>query len=175
MATANTSIQKLKIGENTYDLPVVDTEASAVLPTNYNAAGVNLLYNAIANLNEKISSISTLKFEIVDELPTEDISKTTIYLVPSGKETERNIYDEYIRLTDAEKGDYWEKIGSTETEVITSYNSLTDKPQINNTTLSGNKTAKVVATKSVSLAGSVENNILTVTASVSIDDPVTIS
>lgn len=47
-------------------------------------------------------------FQIVDSLPTENISTSTIYLVPSTKPEAENIYDEYIYVNNK-----WEHIGST--------------------------------------------------------------
>ena len=47
-------------------------------------------------------------FQIVDSLPTENISTSTIYLVPSTKPEAENIYDEYIYVNNS-----WEHIGST--------------------------------------------------------------
>lgn len=47
-------------------------------------------------------------FQIVDSLPTENISTSTIYLVPSTKPEAENIYDEYIYVNGN-----WEHIGST--------------------------------------------------------------
>ena len=50
-----------------------------------------------------------LSFEVVSELPTEDISTTTIYLVPAAHSQTGNVKDEYIYVSGA-----WELIGSTE-------------------------------------------------------------
>lgn len=47
-------------------------------------------------------------FQIVDSLPTENISTSTIYLVPSTKPEADNTYDEYIYVNNK-----WEHIGST--------------------------------------------------------------
>lgn len=47
-------------------------------------------------------------FQIVDSLPTENISTSTIYLVPSTKPEAENVYDEYIYVNNS-----WEHIGST--------------------------------------------------------------
>ena len=47
-------------------------------------------------------------FQIVESLPTENISTSTIYLVPSTKPEAENIYDEYIYVNNN-----WEHIGST--------------------------------------------------------------
>lgn len=47
-------------------------------------------------------------FQVVNTLPTENISTSTIYLVPSTTPGEENIYDEYIYVNSN-----WEHIGST--------------------------------------------------------------
>ena len=47
-------------------------------------------------------------FQVVDALPTENISTSTIYLVPATTPSADNVYDEYIYVN----GD-WEHIGST--------------------------------------------------------------
>lgn len=47
-------------------------------------------------------------FQVVNTLPTENISTSTIYLVPSTTPGEENIYDEYIYVNGN-----WEHIGST--------------------------------------------------------------
>ena len=53
-----------------------------------------------------------LTFEVVSELPTEDISTTTIYLVPAAHSQTGNVKDEYIYVSGS-----WELIGSTEFEL----------------------------------------------------------
>ncbi len=47
-------------------------------------------------------------FQVVNALPTENISTSTIYLIPSTTPGEENIYDEYIYVNGN-----WEHIGST--------------------------------------------------------------
>jgi len=49
------------------------------------------------------------KKAVVDELPTENISTSTIYIVPSESPEEGNVKDEWINLTG--KPDGWEKLG----------------------------------------------------------------
>lgn len=72
------------------------------------------VYAAKANTYTKtevdnlISSISTLSFVVVDTLPTTDIQTNVIYLVPSPTAQQQNIYDEYIYSNNE-----WEHIGST--------------------------------------------------------------
>ena len=57
---------------------------------------------------QDLTTIPKFSIEVVDELPTDDISETTIYLVPSDDPGAQNAYDEFIRVEGA-----WEKIGST--------------------------------------------------------------
>ena len=59
-------------------------------------------------VDDLISTISTLSFQVVTELPTTDIQTNIIYLVPSTTSSEQNVYDEYIYINNV-----WEKIGST--------------------------------------------------------------
>ena len=59
-------------------------------------------------VDDIVSTISTLSFQVVATLPTEDIKTNVIYLVPSTTSSEQNVYDEYIYINNA-----WEKIGST--------------------------------------------------------------
>lgn len=52
-----------------------------------------------------VSAIPKFSIQVVDILPTEDISITTVYLVKSGEETD-NLYTEYIYVNGA-----WEYLG----------------------------------------------------------------
>ena len=60
-----------------------------------------------AEVDALIGQISTVDFQIVQSLPTQDISTSTIYLLANSG-TAPNIYDEYIYINNA-----WEKIGTT--------------------------------------------------------------
>lgn len=51
-----------------------------------------------AEIDELLSILSTLHFEVVDTLPITDISTSTIYLVPSASSKTRNVKDEYIYI-----------------------------------------------------------------------------
>ena len=71
-------------------------------------------------VNNLISAITTLDIRVVQTLPTEDISTTTIYLVPKATAGTNDAYDEYIYVSNA-----WEHIGSTEVD-LTNYVTNTD-------------------------------------------------
>lgn len=55
-----------------------------------------------------ISQLAGLDIQVVQTLPTQDISTHTIYLVPSSSAGQQDAYDEYIYMNSA-----WEKIGTT--------------------------------------------------------------
>ena len=77
---------------------------------------------ALNELKQKISLIPKFSIDVVQTLPTEDISDTTIYLVPSDDPETENAYDEYINLTGTTSG--WEKIGSTDIDMSAYYTKL---------------------------------------------------
>lgn len=63
-------------------------------------------------INSMLDALSSLNFEIVGSLPTENISTTTIYLVPKSTDNDINFYNEYIYIADR-----WEIIGTTEVDL----------------------------------------------------------
>ncbi len=69
-----------------------------------------------AEVNALISAIVTLNILVVQTLPTQDISTTTIYLVPKATAETQDIYDEYIYVNNA-----WEHIGSTQVDLSNYY------------------------------------------------------
>ena len=65
-----------------------------------------------SEVNSLIGAISTINIVVVQTLPTQDISTSTIYLVPKSTSQTNNVYDEYIYVSNA-----WEKIGDTEIDL----------------------------------------------------------
>jgi len=96
----------------------------------------------IKRICELINTMTGVNFEVVQTLPTVDISTSTIYLLPKQDPASENIYDEYINTDGTSQG--WELIGTTEIDltnyvqfsdlstVATSgdYDDLIDKPTI---------------------------------------------
>lgn len=68
-----------------------------------------------AEVNAMVSAIPKFAIEVVQTLPVEDISDTTVYLVPSSSGETQNLYDEYIHVSNK-----WEKLG-TQTVDLTGY------------------------------------------------------
>ena len=62
---------------------------------------------ADADLLTKISEIPKFSIEVVEALPTADISDTTVYLVKTSETETGNLYTEYIHVNDT-----WEKLGT---------------------------------------------------------------
>lgn len=68
-----------------------------------------------ADVDTLISTVSSLDIQVVATLPTTDISRTTIYLLPKSSSETSNVYDEYINLDGTTAG--WEKIGDTQIDL----------------------------------------------------------
>lgn len=81
-----------------------------------NSESVNALtHRAIARkfgeIEALLTNIPKFKIEVVEELPTNSISLSTIYLLKSSEPSNQNLYTEYIYIQDFANGNYWEKLG----------------------------------------------------------------
>ena len=94
--TVNEAIGKLEAGK----LDPTGTAARATA----DASG-NVINTTYATKSE-LSAIPKFAIEVVNSLPTTDISSTTVYLLLTSSETQ-NLYTEYIYVNNA-----WEKLGS---------------------------------------------------------------
>lgn len=72
-----------------------------------------------AEVDALISAVVTIDIEVVQALPTTDISTTTIYLLPKQTAGTDDVYDEYINTTGTSAG--WELIGSTQVDLSNYY------------------------------------------------------
>ena len=88
------------------------TAIQTMLDVPSNAAMTTAISSAIGNIN-------SFDMVVVQELPTQDISTHTIYLVPKTGET-NDVYDEYIYINDA-----WEMVGNTQID-LSNYVQKTD-------------------------------------------------
>ena len=77
------------------------------------------LTGAINELKQLISLIPQFSIEVVQTLPTEDISETTIYLVPNSDPEQGNYYEEYIYVNNT-----WELVGTTAVDLSAYYTKL---------------------------------------------------
>ena len=112
-----------------------------------------------AEVEALIAAISTMHFEVVNELPTTDIQTNAIYLVPKSTAQTNNVKDEYINPSGTTSG--WEKIGDTEIDLsgyvtTTALNTaLADYVTNTNltTTLAGYATTSALADKVDKVSG----------------------
>lgn len=63
-------------------------------------------------VDDLVATMGSLKMEVVETLPTENIDTTTIYLIAKTESGEENIYDEYLYINST-----WEKIGDTKVDL----------------------------------------------------------
>ena len=101
-----------------------------------------------AEVNSLINAISTMNMQVVQTLPTQDISTTTIYLLPRQTVETNNVYDEYIYVSNS-----WEKIGSTEIDLSNYYT----KAQID--TLLSSKASQSSVDELTSLIGTLNQQL----------------
>ena len=71
-----------------------------------------VLAEKISLLAAVVAALRLMSLAVVQTLPTENISTTTIYLTPKSPSGDNNVYDEYVYIN----GD-WEKIGDTELDL----------------------------------------------------------
>lgn len=91
-------------------------------------------YYTKTQIDNLLSVIPRFGIEVVEELPTEDISETTIYMVPSSNPETENAYDEFIYVDNA-----WEQIGTTAIDMSNYYT----KDEVNAKTFTTTLTADV--------------------------------
>lgn len=84
-----------------------DNYLSAINLAKLEALDLTQLYTK-TEVNNLLDALSTISIQIVESLPTENISTKTIYLVAKANSESGNIYDEYLYTSNA-----WEHIGDT--------------------------------------------------------------
>ena len=86
-----------------------DTELRALINDRYTKTEVDNM----------VSAIPKFAIAVVNNLPIEDISTTTVYLLPNNSGETSNLYDEYIYTTQ------WEKLG-TQTVDLSNYPTISE-------------------------------------------------
>ena len=114
-------------------------------PATSTTAGVVKPDNTTITISDDgtISAVSSLKIEVVDTLPTTDISTATIYFVPKTAADTDNVYSEYIYVNEK-----WELIGDTEVDLseymkkseVSASASLTSGTKVGSITVNGTTT-----------------------------------
>ena len=102
-----------KVSDLTNDSNFIDNTVNNL--TNYYTKSETYTQTEVDNL---IGAISSLDIQVVQTLPTQDISTTTIYLVPKSTAQTNNAYDEYVYSNNA-----WELIGDTQLDLSNYWNN----------------------------------------------------
>lgn len=100
--------------DNATDIQRLDTDKA-------NQSDLTALTSRVSQNETDIIALQTavsgaLKREIVQSLPTEDISTTTIYMIRNSQSSGTNIYDEYMYINNL-----WELIGTSATDFSNYY------------------------------------------------------
>ena len=109
--------------------------------TSLNALTHRAISAKFKEIENRIDILPQFKIDVVDELPTNSISLTTIYLLKNDNVSQNNLYTEYIYIEN--KG--WEKLGE-QSIVLDNYVTkefLTDT--VNNALASYAKTSEVLS------------------------------
>ena len=81
-------------------------------PSEEQISGFDTMMQELNEAIEEVKQLPSMKYEIVEELPTEDIDTHTIYLILREEPEGNNYYDEYLYINNS-----WEKIGSTDVDL----------------------------------------------------------
>lgn len=100
------------------DEAIVPKEDKANKVTSLSSESTDTQYPSAKCVHDLFESLDITKREIVQELPTKDISTKTIYMVPKTPSGEDNYYTEYMYINNN-----WEKMGDTEID-LSGYQTL---------------------------------------------------
>ena len=136
-----------KVDNSTLGSYYTKTESDNLLSAKANQSDLTALSGRVTQTETDITALQTavsgaLKREIVQTLPTQDISTTTIYMIRNTTTSGDNIYDEYMYINNL-----WELIGTSATDFSNYYTKteidtlLSGKADDNSVVhLSGNET-----------------------------------
>lgn len=112
-------------------------------------------YYSKDDIHSLLDTTSSLDIEVVDELPTENISTDTIYLKRRGDNPESNICDEYVYIDGS-----WELIGTTQID-LEGYAKTEDLAVVASTGNYDDLNNRILRVSSVLPAGDTELSIAT--------------
>ena len=110
-----------KVDNSTLGSYYTKTESDTLLSAKANQTDLTSLSGRVTQTETDITALQTavsgaLKREIVQTLPTQDISTTTIYMIRNTTTSGDNIYDEYMYINNL-----WELIGTSATDFSNYY------------------------------------------------------
>lgn len=83
-------------------------DPSDYIPSEEQKSQIELLMEELDELIQEVEALPSMSRQIVEELPTEDIDPTVIYMVLRENTEPNDVYDEYLYIDDD-----WELIGNT--------------------------------------------------------------
>ena len=83
-------------------------DPSDYMPSEEEKSQIELLMEELDELIQEVEALPSMSRQIVEELPTEDIDPTVIYMVLRENTEPNDVYDEYLYIDDD-----WELIGNT--------------------------------------------------------------
>ena len=89
-----------------------NTNPDNYIPSEEQISGFDTMIAELNELIDEVEDLGALHYEIVEELPTEDIDSTAVYLILREDSEPNNIYDEWMYIEEE-----WEKIGSTDVDL----------------------------------------------------------
>ena len=116
-----------------------------------------------------IAQIPSFTVEVVQQLPTEDISTTTLYLVPKSTPEAQDYYEEYINLDGTTSG--WEYVGTTQVDLSNYYTKAETEAYVKGDGadyIAGTKTFSALTTTAKSILGAI-NEVAGVASSAQAD------
>lgn len=149
-------------GDNTSSTITINNVAQATKATQ--DGNGNIIANTYAT-KDQVTALSKFNIEVVNELPTQNISTTTIYLKPSENSTTGDLYAEYIYINYK-----WEKLGEQTTD-FTNYYTKTQTDQAITTAVenkandsavvhkTGNETISGTKTFSTKIVGTIDKAV----------------
>ena len=103
--------------EDLVDSKITDSEGNYIFYTKDETYSKDEVYTK-EEVDELIEVLPKFEIKVVDELPTKDISDTTIYLLRNTDSEGNNFFDEYIYVNKR-----WELIGTTKIDLSDYYTS----------------------------------------------------
>lgn len=131
-----------------------------------NSDSVNALtHRAIAakfgEFEARLSSIPKFEIAVVEELPTDGISFSKIYLLKNTNSSTNNLYTEYLYIQDSTNGNHWEKLGE-QTIVLSDYVTKSEVEQVINAAMKDYATKVDVAQAKAEVLSEVSKTYATI-------------
>lgn len=141
---------------NASDLANYETTTDADTAHSELTTAINNIINDLNNyytksqVDARISAIPKFTIEVVQALPTEDISPTTVYLLTDPSASSQNLYIEYIYVNGG-----WEQLGTQSVDLSNYYTKTETNSAIQAARVTTNNDKKLTAARRQALGNAV--------------------